>query len=151
MLVEEIYCKTPYTISPDKTIKEAMETLVKDDSNGLIVVDGEKVVGVLAVQDIAGATLPKEFKDNVNLAHAMFKSGMFSEVCQELSQKKVKDIMRKDYLTVELDTNIFSVMSDFLVNDLYIVPVLKNNKLIGVITRNDIRNAIAQKMDVKTD
>lgn len=148
MLIEEIYNKNAWTIAPDVTIKEAMETLIKDDSNGLIVVDGDKIVGILAIQDIAGATIPKGFKENVSLASSMFKKGMFSEICKDLAKKKVRDLMRTDFLSVKLDSNIFSVMSDFLKNDLYIVPVVKGNKLLGVVARNDIKRAMATEMDI---
>lgn len=147
MFIEEVYNSRVKTISPDKTLKEAIQQLVDEKTNGLIVTEANKVVGVLALQDIAGATLPNEFRENVNLASAMFKEGMFKEACMSLAGNKVRDLMRTDFMSVNLKTNIMAVMADFLKNDLYIVPVIDNRKLIGVVTRIDIKKAIALKME----
>ena len=149
MLISEIYHHEPWTISPDKTIKEAMVELIKDGCNGLVVTkDDGKVVGVLAIQDIAAATIPPEFKDNMNLAAAMFKKGFFREMCEELASMPVSDVMRTEYVDVNLETNIMAVMADFLQNDLYLVPVVEEGKLLGVVSRSDIKKALADRMGI---
>lgn len=149
MLISEIYHHEPWTISPDKTVKEAMVELIKDGCNGLVVTNEDtKVVGVLAIQDIAAATIPHEFRDNMNLAAAMFKKGFFREMCEDLSGKLVKDVMRTEYVDVNLETNIMAVMADFLQNDLYLVPVVEDGKLLGIVSRSDIKRALAERMGI---
>ena len=147
MLISEIYHHQPWTISPDKTIKEAVRELVQDDCNGLVVVDGQNnVLGVLALQDIAAATIPPEFRENISLAAAMFKRGFFQEMCAGLAEQPVSEVMRSDFVAVDLETNIMAVTADFLENDLYLVPVVDNKKLIGVVSRTDIKRALASCM-----
>ena len=144
MLIEKIYLQNPVTIDQDEAIDSALNKLSQKKLNGFLVTDKEgKLAGILALQDIAGATVPKEFRDNPALALAMPKKGFFRERCRELRDKKVKDVMRKDFLKVNLNTNIMGVMADFLKNDLYIVPVVDNeNKPIGLVTRNQVKKAL---------
>lgn len=147
MLISEIYHKHARTFPLTATILEAVEELVKDEINGLIILnEKEKVVGVLSLQDIAAATIPRQFKKNIRMAAAMYKRGFFTEMCQEIKDKPVSSIMRKEFVSVNLHDNIMAVTADFLKNDLYIVPVLDKGSLIGVVTRSEIKQALIYGM-----
>lgn len=151
VLIEEIYHKKPKTIEEDKTVVESLRVLVHNDYNGLIVVDDKaKVKGVLSLQDVAAATVPEQFRKNIFMANAMYTPGFFGEMVREIADKKVKEIMREDFVSVKLSTNIMAVTADFLNNDLYIVPVLDDEKkLIGVVTRTEIKHALAKEMGIE--
>jgi predicted transcriptional regulator len=149
MLIGEIYHKGAKTITVDTPIKEALKQLLEDKINGLIVTDSQdQIKGVISLQDIAGATVPDEFKRNVAMASAMYRRGFFKENCLKIVNWPVSKIMRRDFLKVDLNTNIMAVTVDFLKNDLYIVPVVENGKLIGVITRSEIKKAMADEMGI---
>jgi CBS domain-containing protein len=149
MLISEIYHPEPVTISQNETIESAIRQMYGHEYNGFVVVDDKgKVVGVLSLQDIAAATVPKEFQSNISLPLAMYKRGFFQERCGEVKKQKVKEIMRRNYTEVTLDTNILAVSADFLKNDLYIVPVFGEGKLLGIITRTEIKKALARGMEI---
>jgi len=80
------------------------------------------------------------------MAAAMYKQGFFTEMCQQLKDKPVTEVMRKEFISVDLDDNIMAVTADFLKNDLYLVPVLQKGKLLGVITRTEIKKALLYGM-----
>lgn len=147
MLISEVYRRRPKTVSPEDSIVSVIRRMEKADVNGFVVVDDhKKVVGVISLQDIAGAIVPSEFKDNPGMAMAMYKEHFFHDLCHELEQVPVKKIMRKKFLSVNLETNILAVLADFLVGDLYIVPVIEAGKLIGIVTRSEIKDAIQSGM-----
>lgn len=147
MLISEIYHPEPQTISEDATVESALNMMRDTVYNGFVVVDAhKKVVGVLSLQDIAAATVPREFQTNTNLPLAMYKRGFFQERCREIKHKKVSELMRTNYTQVTLDTNIMAITADFLKNDLYIVPVFDNENLVGIITRTEIKKALALGM-----
>ncbi|NCN45552.1 MAG: hypothetical protein COU63_02485 [Candidatus Pacebacteria bacterium CG10_big_fil_rev_8_21_14_0_10_36_11] len=150
MFIKEIYNQNPKTISPTATIKDAVKRFVDEHINGFLVVDDKnKVLGVLALQDVAAATLPHQFKKNVSMAAAMYRRGFFTQEVEKLQDKPVSTIMRKNFATVSVNDNIMTVMADFLKNDLYIVPVLDEKKsLMGVITRSEIKHALAHTMSL---
>lgn len=149
MLIADIYHPHPQTIYEKTTVVNALKELIRDEVNGLIVLnDAKKVVGVLSLQDIAAATVPRQFRKNIGMAAAMYRKGFFSEMCESIKDKMVKDIMRHDFTAVTLEDNIMTVTADFLKNDLYIVPVIENKKLLGVVTRTEIKAALAYGMGI---
>ncbi len=151
MIISEVYHPQVTTIKPDNTIAEALEGIIDSVHNGYIVTDNtDTVVGVLSLQDIAAAVVPDEFEENPNLSLAMYKKGFFHERCQEIKGKKVKEIMRTNFIKVTLNTNILAVTADFLKNDLYIVPVIDQNKLVGIVTRTEIKKALALGMSLRS-
>ena len=150
MLIHEIYHKEPVTIREDVTIRDALNTILHKRINGLVVTDKNgTVVGVLAIQDIAGATIPRQFKKNIHMAAAMYRKGFFSESCVAIQDEPVSKYMRKNFVSVNLQDNIMAVTADFLQNDLYIVPVIEKDTLVGVITRSEIKHALAYGMKLK--
>lgn len=131
------------TISQDLPIIEAVRLLTQKQSNSMVVINNKtEVVGVLTIQDIAAATVPHEFRENLEMAKAMYTPGFFMESCKEIRHRKVSDVMRKQFITVDTTSNIMVVMSDFLQNDLYLIPVVEKGKLLGVISRSQIKKAI---------
>jgi predicted transcriptional regulator len=153
MLIKDIYHKNPVTIPNDYTVKEALKVILDKRINGLIVTkkdDCTKVVGVLAIQDIAAATVPRQFRKNLGMAAALYKKGFFHEMCAEIQDIPVTKIMRKNFEWVTLQDHIMAIMAEFLRNDLYIVPVIENKELVGVVTRSEIKKALAYGMKLAT-
>lgn len=147
MLISEIYRENPITVPDTQTVEEALDVLVKLRVNAVIVVnENKKVVGVLSLQDIAAATVPRQFKKNVRMAAAMYKKGFFTSMCQDLREKSVKTIMRKNFVSVTTQDNIMAVTADFLFNDLYVVPVIEKGELLGIVTRSEIKKALLYGM-----
>ena len=149
MLIADIYHSKPKTFPHTASIAEALEELNKDHINALIVVDSknkEKVLGVLSLQDIAAATIPRQFRKNIRMAAAMYRKGFFTLMCQKLKDQPISTVMRKEFVWVSLDDNIMAVTADFLNNDLYIVPVIEKGKLIGLVTRTEIKKALTYGM-----
>ncbi len=146
MLIKEIYHKSPVTITSNTTVKDALKLILNKKINGLIVTDPQnenKVVGVLSVQDIAAATVPRQFRKNLGIAAALYRKGFFHEMCAEIENMSVTKIMRKDFEWVSLEDHIMSVTAEFLRGDLYIVPVIEKKVLLGVVTRSEIKRALA--------
>lgn len=147
MLISEIFNKTPITFSDTGTVLDALETLIKKKINALVILNASnKVVGVLSLQDIAAATVPPQFRKNIRMAAAMYKKGFFTEMCQSIKDKSVKQIMRKNFVKVTLNDNIMAVTADFLYNDLYVVPVIEQGELVGIVTRSEIKKALLYGM-----
>ncbi len=150
MYISDIMHTNPKTIHQDATVEEAVKELLTDLFNGFIVLDDQKqVVGILSLQDIAAATIPEQFKNNIGMANAMYRHGFFRERCEEIKNKKVKELMRTDTIQADLTTNIMAITADFLKNDLYIVPVFDKGVLVGVVTRTEIKHALARGMHLE--
>lgn len=155
MLVKNAMTKRVVTLRPHETLEIALSKLVKHNISGAPVVDEkEHVIGLVTESDIINAIdayNPKIHYDNdsgfaVILAVLKHKE-KFEAIKQEIigSQKFiVEDFMEKDVLTIEPDKTISDaarLMSKFKVKRL---PVVKNKKLIGIISRADIIKALGK-------
>lgn len=150
MLVADIYNTDITPIQESMTVEEALEFLIKKHFNGVVVLNkAEQVAGVLSLQDIAAAIVPEEIRENSVLAEAMYKPDFFREQCHAMRHKKVKDIMRADVVKATPETDVMEIIAEFLNNDLYIVPVVDGEKAIGIVTRSEIKSALAKGMDLK--
>ncbi len=64
---------------------------------------------------------------------------------------KIREFMTKNIITCSQDTTCFEAAKDMLAHDIGSMPVVQNNKLIGVITDRDIViRCIAANQDPKT-
>ena len=140
--------KKANTIKHDSTVLEALQKMQVEDCNSLCVLSERgELEGIITLQDIAGATVPVEFVEHSNISEAMHKEGFFAQEAKKLAEKPIQKVMRKTYITATPDTHMITITADFLKNDLYNVPILKDDQLIGVITRTDIRDALLKEME----
>ncbi len=133
----------------DMSVKEVLELLIKKHFNGVVVFNkADTLVGVFCIQDVTAAIVPVEIQENAHLADAMYKEHFFQEMCAKIKNKKVKDVMRREFLTVELETSVMKVAAEFLTTNVYVFPVVENEKVIGIITRSEIKKALAHGMEI---
>jgi CBS domain-containing protein len=152
MEVSIIYNKQPRVISGDKTVREALELMLANDHNSLAVTEPDnRLIGVLSLQDIAAATVPADMQERLSLAASMYKKEFFAEMCKEVGSRSVSEVMRTDFHTVSPASNIMEVAADFLEHDLYLVPVVENGVLVGVVSRSEIKRALALGMELQTN
>lgn len=109
----------PVTIKPDMSIQEAITVLLKRKVSGAIVVDEEnRVLGMLSEKDCL----------------RIFVHGAYNA----LPGARVSDYMCKEVVTIEPDTDLFSVAEIFINYHFRRLPVVENGVLIGQISRRDI-------------
>jgi len=149
MLVKDIYNKHLVPISEEITIHEALSMMIKSHFNGVVVLNkNKKLAGLLLIQDIVSQIVPFEMTENVNLADAMYKPHFFQDNCKSIKNKKVKEIMRKEFYKITLETSVMAVAAEFLHTDLYVFPVMEGDEVIGIVTRSELKKALALGMDI---
>jgi CBS domain-containing protein len=99
-------------IEKDETIKQAIAIMSKRNLGSLVVVDGDKILGIITERDILK-----------NL---------------EKMNKSVKTIMKKSVKTIESGDDIKTAAEEMLANNVKKLPVLKEGKLVGIITMTDV-------------
>jgi CBS domain-containing protein len=66
----------------------------------------------------------------------------FKEDIQNALKTKVKDVMTKDVITISPDTSINDAANIMVKNNIKRLPVIKNDTLVGIITRGDLMEAL---------
>ncbi len=145
MKVSEIMTKQVYSIGSDSSLKECAEILKKCQSNGLVVVDRGKTVGVITKADVFKAILPR-YPDIIEDERHMADFEYIEERVHKLFELKVSEIMGSPAITVSSDMPIIRAGSLMIVRRVKQVPVVDGGKLVGIVTLTDIINALLEKI-----
>ena len=112
---EDLTIRDVITITPDSTIADVQAKMNDELISGLPVVDNDEIIGIISKRDI----------------RPVLKKGV---------DKTVKDIMTSDVVTVEEPITAEEALNIAYENKVERLPVLRDGKLVGIITIKDILN-----------
>ena len=121
--VKEIMTKEVVTIDPNKTVFEAAELMSSKGVGCVIVVIKAFPVGIITERDIVRRIVAK--RNSVDL--------------------KVAEVMTKTLITVEPDASLKEAARVMSTNKIRRLPVLKNNKLVGIVVASDFVRNVGKK------
>jgi len=145
MEISEIMTRKVHTIGPESTLKECAKFLEKTRVNGLVVMEGDKVVGVITKTDIFKVILPR-YPENIEEERHMSDIEYFKERVSKLFEMKVKDIMGSPPITVSGSVPIIRAGSMMLLRWIKQIPVVDKGKLVGIVTLTDIISNISKSI-----
>jgi predicted transcriptional regulator len=121
ILVSDYMTRKLITFQPDQSILEVMEAFAKHHiSGGPVVDDAGFLVGIVSEADCL-----KQISE----------SRYFN---QPILDKRVENYMSKEVETIPHDMSIFDAAERFLNNNRRRLPVMKNDIMVGQISRKDI-------------
>jgi acetoin utilization protein AcuB len=132
MLVRDRMTSDPITVAPDTTFPEAYRIIEEKGIHHLPVVDRRgKLIGIVARADLlqaapSSATALSVYEVNYLLAHL-----------------KVQEVMSQP-ITVPEDTPLEEAARLLVEKDIGCLPVMRGEKLVGVITETDIFKAFVE-------
>jgi tRNA nucleotidyltransferase (CCA-adding enzyme) len=107
------------TVRPDISMDEAGRIMLRYGIDGLVVADGEKVVGIVSRRDIDQST-------HHRLGHA-----------------KVSGFMSKPVITIVEDTALSQIQQIMVAEDIGRLPVMDDqDRLVGLVSRRDVLNSL---------
>jgi CBS domain-containing protein len=145
MKISEIMTRTPRTIGPDKSLKECARVLTQAHVNGLIVVEGEKVVGVITKADIFKSILPS-YSDLLEDEQHLADFEYIEDRIHRLSEMKARDIMGTPPIIVSSDMPLVKAGSLMILRRVKQLPVVDNERLSGIVTLTDIVKYFGEKV-----
>ena len=110
--------KEVYSISPNEKVYEALKTMSNKEVGALVVLDDKKLVGVISERDYARKVILKGKNSQDTL---------------------VKEIMTKDVISTNPDQKINKCLSKMTKKHFRHMPVLDDEKVVGVLSIGDIR------------
>jgi acetoin utilization protein AcuB len=125
MKVRDIMTWNVVTVSSDTPIMEAKKIMEAHSIRRLPVVDKGKLVGVIT-------------KDGINRASPSEATSLsIWEINYLLAKMTVKDIMRKDVITISPDMSVEAAVALAQSKHIGALLVAENNRLIGIATTDD--------------
>ncbi|MDU1056242.1 MAG: CBS domain-containing protein [Negativicoccus succinicivorans] len=152
MQAAEIMSKYVLTCSTDTTIHELIRLFVRNKVTAIPVVgDDNELLGIISEGDLLYKKVRPHVPQYVNvLGASLYYSGygQYEETFQKLLATRAEEIMTKEVEYVEPDADSNTV-TDMMVEDhLKNVPVVKDKRLVGMISRADILELIARESDL---
>ncbi|NLU53133.1 MAG: CBS domain-containing protein [Clostridiaceae bacterium] len=126
MFVRNKMTANPFTISADQTIPDAQEIMMQHGVRRLPVMKNGKLVGIVSKEDIVQASPSKA---------TTFSMG---EITYLLAKTKISQIMSKNLITISPNALLEEAATLMRDNGVSFLPVVENDKLVGIITESDI-------------
>lgn len=145
MKVKDIMYRDLTSITPQTELREAVKIMADHSTSGLPVVD-EKflVIGFLSERDIIETAYPYHESRGDDL----LITARLNDLIRELGKIKgriTETCMSKPAVTAVEDDELEDLATEMLVKGLKVVPVVRDDRLIGVVKRADLAAAIADE------
>jgi acetoin utilization protein AcuB len=134
MIVKEVMSKNPVTIGPATKLRVLNELMKANDVRHVPVVKNGKMIGIVTEKDIRYAMIPekipgKKVPQGWNLDHL-----------------KVQDIMTDNTITIAQEAQVEEAARIIYGLKIHALPVMKNDKLVGIISVMDILGIFIEMM-----
>ena len=139
MNVDAIMTSPVATITEDSTVEQAARLMVDKSTSCLPVLDRSgELVGIITHTDFGFHRRFLPMSDHLyTLMGSWVQPETLVKVASEDSKKTVKEVMSKPVVTVNTDDEVKRVAELMLSENINRIPVLKNGKLVGIVTRHD--------------
>ena len=147
--ISEVMRREVITAAPSDPILHVESLLIKYGISRVIIKRNQRPVGIITFRDFVPAKIPQwiaESADPKEVQEYKFKKGLEERHQNQLSYLfpfHATDIMASNPITVEADEDVKQAIMLMVKHDISGLPVVKKSKLVGIITKSDIVNAIA--------
>jgi len=149
MIPLDKYPHIPYWFTLRQAIVEMEKTELdingqKSTSNILLVFDKKyQLLGIVRQKDIIHGLDP-EFLHGISLRYKKrFNLNEIIKNIKEKAERQVSDVMTFIKVAVDYEDSIIKALYEMIENDISLIPVLKNKKVIGVVRIEDVFHEVA--------
>jgi len=114
------------SISPEATVYEALELMAKEDIGAVLVMDGDRLLGIFSERDYARRCILHNRRSK---------------------ETKVKELMTSNVFTISPSASINDAMELMTKHHIRHLPVVENGKVIGVISIGDVVKAVIENQE----
>lgn len=129
------------TVSPNLEIIQAAKLLMEKRINGLPVVEGEKLVGIICQSDLIAQQkefpVPSLFSFLDGYISLTSGKHLESEI-QKIAATSVGQAMTPNPVTVNPDTSIENIASLMVDKNFHTLPVVDQDRLVGIVGKEDV-------------
>lgn len=142
--IKEIMSKDLVTVKRNTTIKEIAHIFLNSGFDFLPVVDDENhLLGVITKEDILTPFIPDYFEllDDIDfISDFGFLEASLTETLGHLLL--AEDVMTKNPVTITEEESLFKALAIISRRGVRHLPVIRENRLVGIINRTDILREI---------
>jgi len=131
------------TVTPETSILDAARLMLDHKISGLPVVnDGGRVVGIISEHDLLRGRKSDVQTRRSHWLHLMIERANLTDESARFHERKVCEVMTPDPVTITETASLEEAGRLIGENDIKRLPVVRDNKLVGIIARADMVRAI---------
>jgi acetoin utilization protein AcuB len=139
MRIKDVMTKNPVTADSETLVLDAQRIMRENNIRRLPVLDKGKLVGIITKHDLLEA------------APSPATSLSVFELNYLLAKMKVKEIMKKNPVTITPDTPFEEALRLGQEKKIGSFPVVENGKLVGITTESDIIRFVTRVLGIKEE
>jgi len=137
-----------YSVHQDTEIADLAKMFVENNVNAMPVVDDDgALVGIVSQTDLVEQDKPLHIPTVISLFDWVIyleSPKKFAEEVRKVTARKVGEICTRDVVTCPPDTPVATVASLMVDNKAYLVPVVAEGEMLGVVARLDIIRSMSE-------
>jgi CBS domain-containing protein len=143
MKAKDVMTSTVISVEPETTVLEAARLMLQNHISGLPVVDkAGNLVGIVSEGDFVRRGETDTAPKYSGLLEFLIGPGKAAGQYVHSHGRKVGDVMSNYIHVVEEDTNLEDIVELMESKRIKRVPVVRKNRLIGIITRSNLMHAM---------
>ncbi|HMK52434.1 MAG TPA: CBS and ACT domain-containing protein [Thermodesulfobacteriota bacterium] len=139
MRIRDMMTRNPVTVDSETFVMDAQKIMKENNIRRLPVVDKGKLVGIVTKHDLLEASPSPATSLSVH------------ELNYLLSKMKVKEIMKKNPVTLAPDTPFEEALKIGQEKKIGAFPVVENGKVVGIATESDIVRFLNRALGIKEE
>lgn len=146
LTVKDIMITSFVSLPPDMKFFDAVSLFVKNRISGAPVIDEQgKLLGVISEKDLFRAMYPSYQDFYVHPERYLDSWDDIEELAKEARDKTVGELMSKRIISTKLATPVLKIGGVMIATGVHRIPVVENNKVVGMVSRGDTYRAILQE------
>ncbi|MGE0697574.1 MAG: CBS domain-containing protein [Hyphomicrobiaceae bacterium] len=146
MKAAEVMSKDVVTVNPETTVRAIAELMTKHRISGVPVVDADgKLVGILSETDLLHRAETGTERRRKWWLGALVDADRLAREYAAAHARKAADIMSTRVVSVDADMDLGAVADLLEKRNLKRVPVVRDGRLVGIITRGDLVRALVAR------
>ena len=142
--VGDLMTKRPITVKRTHTIFRVQELLAEYNISRVIVVDGDRPVGIITETDVVFSKQARPLLAKDKFIKQRVKGHKGRETVVRVYMVPIaEEIMTPDPYVVEVDEDAAKAASTMLEHGISGLPVVEHGRLVGIITKTDVVRGIA--------
>lgn len=147
MNVEDIMTTRVVVVEEETSVREIAQKLIENGFTGLPVVKDDVIVGIVTEDDLIMKESKIQIPEYVNILSSFLYLDDPDDVEEDLKKilaTSAKELMTDEVVTINPEATVEDLATLFKKYDVNPVPVEKDGKLIGIVSRGDIVMLLAK-------
>jgi len=151
MLACDVMARNVITVSPDASLAEIADLMLKQRVSGLPVVDNGKLVGIVTESDLLRRVETGTEVHHSRWAEFFASTETLATEYTKSHAKRAIHLMSPSVVVVQADTPLAEVAETLASHNIKRVPVMLNGRLVGIISRANLVQALASQGKFHTE